>query len=330
MPRACRRANICRSIRPWHFRFPPRSLARVHRQARAPHNLGNRRPGASRLMSVNWLLDADLFEDYRDELISAIRDQGFGVKLLQVPSPPFRWEDVGCSYRETFPEEACVISHGDIELVTRIHRERRWTPGAFGTVENFACSSYVCHYGKYWLNRDYIMLPFGELDRCRDFLFAALGRDDRIFIRPDSPLKLFTGQLATRSTFDQDLEFMGFYDFPRESLVVVSTPKDIVAEWRFVIAQHQIVAGSQYKLNGELDYRAEFDDHAHELARSIAALEYEPDPVWVMDIGKTSDGSYHLLEIGGFSFADLYACNKVDVVAAVSATAQSVWKELRA
>jgi hypothetical protein len=26
-----------------------------------------------------------------------------------------------------------------------------------------------------------------------------------------------------------------------------------------------------------------------------------------MDICKTADGSYHLLEIGGFSFSDLYA-----------------------
>ena len=26
--------------------------------------------------------------------------------------------------------------------------------------------SYYCHFGKYILNRDYVMLPFGELDRC--------------------------------------------------------------------------------------------------------------------------------------------------------------------
>jgi len=41
-----------------------------------------------------------------------------------------------------------------------------------------------------------------------------------------------------------------------------------------------------------------------------------------MDICKTADNSYHLLEIGGFSFSDLYACNMSDVVAAVSAAAK--------
>ena len=46
-----------------------------------------------------------------------------------------------------------------------------------------------------------------------------------------------------------------------------------------------------------------------------------------MDICKTSDGNYHLLEIGGFSFADLYACDMKTVVSAVSAAAQSVWEK---
>ena len=45
------------------------------------------------------------------------------------------------------------------------------------------------------------MLPYAELSRCQDFLFNKIGRGDRIFVRPDSPLKLFTGQIATRETF---------------------------------------------------------------------------------------------------------------------------------
>ncbi|NLS98214.1 MAG: ATP-grasp domain-containing protein [Planctomycetaceae bacterium] len=206
-------------------------------------------------MSVGWLLDGDLFHGYRDALIAAIHAQGHDVKVIHTPSPPFRWDDVGCSYRETFPKDACVVSHGDIELVTRIVRERRWTPGAFATVENFFCSSYACHYGRFLLNRDYVMLPFGELARCKEFLFASLGRDDRIFVRPDSPLKLFTGQIAGRDTFSADLEFMAFYEFAPSTLVVVSSPKEIECEWRFVVADRKIVTGCQYKQDAKLDYQ---------------------------------------------------------------------------
>jgi len=279
------------------------------------------------IMKVGWLIDADMFDGYRDELVAAIHDQGHDAKLIHAPSPPFRWDDVGCSYRDTFPQAACVVAHGDIELTTRIQREGRWTPGAFCTVENFAWSSYACRYGQHLLNRDYVMLPFGELDRCKDFLFDSLGLDGRLFIRPDSPLKLFTGQTTSRESFAADLEFMGFYEFPSNSLVVVSSPKSLVSEWRFVIADGKVVAGCQYRCGDDLDYRTEYDDDAFELAKSIAAIDYEPDPVWVMDICKCSDGSLHLLEIGGFSFSDLYACNKHDVVAAVSAAAKAVWKE---
>jgi hypothetical protein len=277
-------------------------------------------------MNVAWLLDADMFEGYRDELVAAIREHGDEVKLIHAPSPPYRWDDIGCSYRETFPKDACVIAHGDIELVTRVHRERRWTPGAFCMVENFFWSSYVCWCGEYLLNRDYVMLPFGDLDRRRDFLFGALGRDERIFLRPDSPLKLFTGQVASSQTWAADLEFMGFYEFPPSSLVVVSSPKEIVTEWRFVVAGGKIVAGCQYKRHDQLEYLPEYEDGALCLAETIASLGHEPDPVWVLDICKTADGDYRLLEIGGFSFSDLYACDKKAIVAAVSAAARDAWK----
>ena len=280
-------------------------------------------------MAVNWLIDSEMFEHYREELVAAIQEQGHEVKLLRAPSPPYRWDDVGCSYRDTFPKDACVISHGDIELVTRIHREQRWTPGAFCTVDNFRCSSYLCHFGEYWINADYIMLPFGELSRRRDFVFDRMGHDGRVFIRPDSPLKLFTGQVATKETFEADLEFMGFYEFAIESIVVVSSPKHIVQEWRFVVAAGKVVAGCLYQTESEQTYDPKYDPAAFELASEIASQGYEPDPVWIVDICKTSDGDYRMLEIGGFSFSDLYACNKNDIVAAVSDVAESVWRQSR-
>ncbi len=278
-------------------------------------------------MSVGWLLDGDMFDGYRDDLVAAINEQGHDAKVIHAPSPPFRWDDIGCSYRETFPKDACVVAHGDIELVSRIHHERRWTPGAFATVENFFCSSYACWYGQFLLNREYSMLPFGELDRRQDFLFDTLGRDGRLFVRPDSPLKLFTGQLVGRDTFAADLEFMAFYEFPPNTLVVVSSPKEIDKEWRFVVVGGKVVTGCQYMDGAGLDYQAHFDDRAYELATTVASVDYEPDPVWVMDICRTSDGAYHLLEIGGFSFADLYACDMKKVVSAVSAAAQTVWEK---
>lgn len=278
-------------------------------------------------MNVGWLIDGDMFPHYRDDLVNAIQTQGHTAKLIYAPSPPFRWDDVGVSYRDTFPKEHCVVSHGDIELVSKIHSEKRWRPGAFATINSYFCSSYVNYFGTYWLNQDYTMLPFGDLKRQKQFLFDTFGVDGQIFVRPDSPLKLFTGQTASSKSFDADIEYMGFYEFPNESIVVISSPKKIVREWRFVVANKIVVAGCLYCENGEFGPRPEIDTDAQSLASQIAMNPYSPDPVWIVDICETADGKYHLLEIGCFSFADLYACSKSDIVNAVSAVALTQWQD---
>lgn len=277
-------------------------------------------------MNVGWLLDAEMFPHYRDELVETIRAQGHDVKLVEAPSPPFRWDDVGCSYRDTFAADRCVVAHGDIALVTKISQEQRWKPGAFATVAHYFCSCYAVHFGEYWINRDYVMLPFAELGRRREFLFQTLGKEGTLFVRPDSPLKLFTGQTVCQASFQKDLEYMAFYEFPDESLVVVSSPKRIRREWRYIVVHDQVVTGCLYATDGEFESQATSNDDAEQLATRIASIGYRPDPVWVIDICETDDGNFHLLEIGGFSFADWYACDKALIVDAVSNAAIEIWK----
>ena len=275
-------------------------------------------------MTVGWLIDAGVFDAYHDELAAAVTRQGHTVVSINRPNPPYDWDDANSSYRKAFPIGSCVVAHADIDLVTRVAEDNIWTPGAFATVSHFFCSHYYSHFGRFLLNHDYVMLPYAELPRCKDFLFDTLGRGERLFVRPDSPLKIFTGLTIARSTFDKDYEFMGFYEFPVESLVVVSSPKTITAEWRFVVADGKIVSGSQYVQRGCEVALPATDSSALEFARSVLAVGYQPDPVWVLDVCQTDDGGYHLLEIGGFSFASLYGCDKDAVVQAVSSVAHSI------
>ena len=275
-------------------------------------------------MNVGWIIDAGIFDAYHDELASAVKRNGDSVVSLNRPNPPYGWDDANNSYRRAFPKNSCVVAHADIDLVLRIKNDAIWTPGVFATVSHFYCSHYFAHFGQFLLNRDYIMLPYAELPRCIDFIFDTLGRDGRLFVRPDSPLKIFTGLIITRETFAKDYDFMGFYEFPSESLVVVSSPKNIVTEWRFVVADGVVVTGSQYIAGGEWMSRPAQDPSAEAFAKSVVASGYAPDPVWVLDVCKTDDGGYHLLEIGGFSFAGLYGCDKDLVVQAVSTVAASI------
>jgi hypothetical protein len=48
-----------------------------------------------------------------------------------------------------------------------------------------------------------------------------------------------------------------------------------------------------------------------------------------MDIALTEAGSFRLIEIGSFSFANLYACNMRSVVNAVEKVAVEDWNQRR-
>lgn len=275
------------------------------------------------LPNVGWLIDSRAF-DYAHSLADAVKACGGVAAVVSPPDPPYTWDDKGEAFFSEFPQQSCVITHGDIDIVERVLLRNCWSPGAFATQENFRCSNYYAHLGKYLLNADYAMMPFAELPRLKKWVFHNFQRDQSIFVRPDSPLKLFTGTLVRDDAFQKDFEYLGFYEFPVEELVVVSSPKRIVAEWRFVVASNRVIAGSQYMRNSQQAISAEVASSVFEYAQQIASEPFEPDPVWVLDVCQTDDGKLHLLEIGGFSFASLYACDQITVVKEVSKIAAAI------
>jgi ATP-grasp domain, R2K clade family 3 len=279
-------------------------------------------------MQVGWLLHGDVFAEYHDELTAAIRACGHHFVSLNRPRAPYDSDDLHNGYRNAFPSGSCVITHADIDLVLRVRAAACWTPGVFATLPNYFCSHYFTYLQPYLLNGECTFLPFAELVSQKESLFDRFGIDGAIFVRPDSPLKIFTGQTTTYESFVKDVEFMGFYEFPRDSLVVVSSPKMIEHESRFVVVEGKVVAGSKNRVGNEIRLSSP-DVDSLRLAQQIAQCGFQPDSAWVMDICRTTDGRYSLLEIGAFSFANLYGCDKRAVVEAVSETAFSAWQKLQ-
>ncbi len=275
-------------------------------------------------MSVGWLLEAEMFPDYGEELAKEIVRQGHVVKFVPELNWGYRRDEAGSTYLKLFEQNSCVVFHGSLELASLLSEDSPWQAGNRFTWNHYECSTYYCHLSKYLLNENYLMLPFGELNRRKDFLFELLSKDDAIFVRPNSCRKSFTGQLAHRNSFEKDLEFMAFYDVPPEAIVLVSSPKVLTREWRFVVADSVVVASSQYKQNGKLHKQHGTTPNVAEFANQIAKGPFQPDPVWVFDLCETSEGEIRLLEIGCFSFAELYACDMAAVVRAVSASATRV------
>lgn len=224
----------------------------------------------------------------------------------------------GASYLDCFAPGNCVIYYGSLEFGERVRRESSWIPGVIHNRKAYRCRNYYPKLGKWLLAEEYAFIPYGDLPRIKDSLFEKYGEADCIFIRPDSGSKPFTGQLLELERFDKDYQNLGFYQLEPETLCVVSPPRNVENEWRFISVDRKIITGSQYR-NGEKLYRLRCNEGpAFELAQEIANAGYDPDRVYCIDICQTKNGNYYLLEIGCFSCAGLYTCNKETIVKEVS------------
>lgn len=111
-------------------------------------------------------------------------------------------------------------------------------------------------------------------------------------------------------------------DYSEDMLVVVAPERRIEAEWRVVVAEGQVLTASQYKQDGKPSYQSELPDAVQTLAETIAACEWQPDPIWMLDLC-WADGAAHVLEINLFSCAAFYQCDLAALVKAASKIAQA-------
>jgi hypothetical protein len=266
---------------------------------------------------VTWFLEEDVFEENLEPLKNEIVRQGFGLKSTGYV--PFGSD----SYLKDFSKDDCIIFYGSLNLARRLLLEKMNVhPYVYCTLWNYECKKYYAYLGKFLLNANYIMLPYSELKRNKDFLFEKLGQDGAFFVRPSAGDKPFTGQLVCQETFDKDYERLGFYDVLPECLVVVAEPRNIINEWRFVVVKGKIVASSPYKKSESVP------NEALKLAEEVISTGYEPDLAWTVDVCQTTSGAYFLLEINSFSCSGLYQCDKEAIVREVSRVTWEQHEEL--
>lgn len=276
---------------------------------------------------VKWIIENQIFDEDLRPMIEEIRSQGMEVEEI-------RYLPFESGNYDIFPDDTCVVFYGSLNLCRQLQREKPWIPGSWCTLKNFKCSTYYAHFGQYLLNQDYIMLPQAELLRRKDKVFGDRRgvwslEQSTIFARPDTGFKSFSGGLFVYKNFEKDYEWWDEFGSP-ESLVIVADLKTIVDEFRFVVADKKIIAGSKYKYCGKLCMER-WDDKEHpqeaiELAREIAASDWQPDPMYVIDIASYRD-KFHLLEINSFSCSGLYHCDVKPIIEAAKEIAQREWTE---
>lgn len=257
---------------------------------------------------VKWLLE-DGFDDNIDKLEKEIRNQGF--ESCKLERKDF-YDSIAIS--KLFDKHACVIYYGSLGVCYTINRHTSWTPGTYANFEALKCSIYYPIFGDFLLNEDYVIIPHADLYRKKDQLYNFFGKFDKIFMRPDKGTKSFTGQCVYYNDFDSVID----KDSMNTDLCVISSPKEIYDEWRFLIVDNNVITGSKYSsdIKDDQDYfsASEF------VSKLLNSIKFCPDRAWTLDICKTPVG-YKVIEANSFSCAGLYNMDLKKVVSEVSRVA---------
>lgn len=276
-------------------------------------------------MKPKWLIEHS-FGDDTDRLIATLDDLEVEYKILSNPAYMGNWKYL-------YPQSDCVVTYGSIQFGNMVQRECDWIPGHWDDKRLYRCSYYYPLFGDYLLNSEYVMLPYGDLPRRQEWLFNVFGREGTIFVRPDSGHKTFTGQTIYRERFAKDYDILGHYGADHDAMCLISTPKNIAKEWRFVVGQEGIITGSQYRefvggILGSKYKTVQENEVAWNWARMIVnTVPYQPHPVWTLDICQTVSGNWYVLEVGGFSSAGLYCSDPHRLVEAVNRAALTEYME---
>jgi hypothetical protein len=169
------------------------------------------------------------------------------------------------------------------------------------------------------------MMSLKELVRQKYDVWGNYGKDGMIFIRPDSGEKTFQAglldiiDLSTLWDSNKDVE---------HELVLVSTPKNVIWEGRFVVSKQKgIIASSTYRFQGKVTIIPSVPKETTTFCNKLLnEVDYAPDPVFCFDICQDSDKNCWLMEVTSFSSAGLYATDKKEIIRKVSEVAETEYR----
>jgi len=154
---------------------------------------------------------------------------------------------------------------------------------------------------KLCLNHDTIFMPFGMLNRLPMHFCG------KVFIRPDSGNKTFTGFVVDVDDAAEQLEYYNNFSINKNIMCAVASAKELPEyEFRFWIVGKKIVTYSSYSHN-QKDSRQPSKDMIKFISEYVTEIE-QPDVSYVVD-AVCSNGNNFIVEMNATSTSGVYQCD---------------------
>jgi hypothetical protein len=255
-----------------------------------------------------WRLHKAIFAEQIDKAIEIIKQ--FGDKCQVVEGKPSQLAEVPFNSIN----EPCLAITTLQDAQRLIRKDYPSTPWLFFNNNNYKVSYWLPRIDSHIpiLNREALFLPVGMLKKItQQQLNAIVPKGAKLFIKPDSGNKVFTGFSITN-----DEKFLGnveknlmFSHVEPEELCVLSPHKDIEdIEWRFWIAEGKIIGYTPYAWESDPEF-SEPPENILKMAQDMAKNSWQPDYVYVADFCTTITGEVMLIEINAASTSGVYNAN---------------------
>lgn len=267
---------------------------------------------------VNWIVDELLGEKREATGFPSIADaaEELGHKVYRTKYVPFS-EQV----EDIYIGDEVVITYGTVQFCRQIEKKygRTWTPCMYFNQNVKLWQKFAVHLADDLLNDEFVILPLATAVRNTPFNY---------FVKPLSGLKEFTGQIINFSNHNfEDIakQLCPHGVIEPDVLCVLARPKEIKAEFRYVIVNKQVITGSEYRWDNVLDVRRDTHPICDAMADKVAKAEWQADTVYVCDVALLPDDTAKVVELNAFSSSGLYACDTYKIVEAVSKAAAKEW-----
>src|SRR5262245_13584547 len=186
---------------------------------------------------VTWVLESGVFPESHAGMAAAV--DAAGARLVAWSDP---WWRGGEWPRFNGPG----VFHGSLGNADRIARELPWRPGAYCKTDAFRCSAWYPRAQPWLLHRGWRATTVAALVESPSRELASLPDGPQVFVRPDSPLKPFSGRVVARERLSLAALDHGYYYEDTALPIIVAPTRSVAREWRYVVVDRCVVAGSAY------------------------------------------------------------------------------------